>query len=377
MDIKKTVKLTALLAGVIMAASLAMTACDGGETCKEHVDADGDGVCDVCHATVSTESNSSSESASETESGTAEAKKVAVAMTVRAQDGAPVPGAVMRIALLDEWYDEDTSWDPISVTTDENGAVSVDLTEGTYRLTYETLPENFLAGTVVLTVEDGMEPVALEVTDNTPDGSEDRPFFLGEGSMTVAFPENTAYHFTLFAGDRRSLVLENLPTDANNTVEVTVNGVTYTPDENGLLIVKIEGEDVEEQVRLTVTNQGGARDLTLTTRSELGSMNNPIVIETLTETAEDITVTVPAGMIMYYAWTADKDGTLKVTSADTANNISLHNKTTGQSTSFSDGTAEVSLDVKAGDVVLLHVAVKLTTEDDAQLTFAVALDAAA
>lgn len=363
---KKTTKLTALLMGLLMAASVAMTACDGGgDACKEHSDANGDGVCDVCKATISSESDKVSESDSSSESESETEKTVTVSLTVKEQDGTPVPGIVMRIVLLDEWYDEDVDWEPVSITSDDNGAASVALAEGVYRLSYEILPENYIGGTVMLNVKEGMEPVALEVTNNTPDGTEEHPFFLSDGSLTMTFPSQTSYAFSLFIGDRRSVVIDNA------SVEVTMNGVTYQPDENGRVTVKIEGTDPEAQLIFTVTNKGDEQSVTLVSSSELGSMHNPIVIETINETAQEITATVPAGMIMYYSWTADKDVTLKVTSQDTTNNICIQNKTTGQTTAASDGTSEISLNVKAGDVIVLQVSVKLVTETTTELVFAV------
>ncbi len=358
---KRTTKLTALLLGVLMAASVAMTACDGSkESCKEHTDANGDGKCDVCDAAVT-----ESESESPTESESTPEETIAVSLTVKEQNGTPVSGAVMRIVRLDEWYDVDSEWEPMIVTADENGAATVALAEGLYRLSYDSLPENFLGATATLTVTTDMEPVALEVTNNTPDGSEEHPFFLGDESITMDFPANTSYVFTLFAGDRRSVTVENA------SAEIVMNGVTYSPDANGRVTVRIDGKNPEEHVRVTVLNKGDAQELTVLVSSELGSMDNPIVIPSITGEATEMVATIPSGVIMYYTWTADKDCTLKVTSQDTANNISLHNKTDAKSTAATDGAAEVSLDVKAGDVVFLHVAVKLATENSTELVFSV------
>ena len=367
---KKNIKLTALLLGLLMVASAAMTACDSGKkACTEHTDANGDGVCDVCEAIVETESETASESVSESESDAPAAVTVTVSLSVKDQKGNAVSDAVMRILLLDEFGDQDSEWEPMIVTTDANGEVTVELAEGLYRLTYDALRENFLGAPAVLTVKEGMEPVTLEVTDNTPDGSDEHPFFLGKEGMTIAdFPADSTYCFTLFAGDRRSVIIDNA------LVEVIMNDVTYTPDENGRITVEITGSNPEEHVYFTVRNNGEAQKVTVKIISEVGSMDNPIVIDAITAEAKDIVATIPAGVIMYYTWTADKDGTLKVTSQDETNNISLHNLTTGMSSSPSNGAAEVTLAVNAGDKIVLHVAMELTTGDIAEILFAVAVE---
>ncbi len=317
-------KLIALAA--LMVTILAMSACgsDGTETDTE----------------ADTGSDTISETVSESQSETETAADVAVTFSVKDQKGTVIAGAVLTVV-------DTTGATKASLTTDETGTAATTLTEGTYTVSFETLPEYHLAGNREITISTGMEPLVLEVTNNTPDGSADHPFFINEDVTTVTFEANTTYYFTMFGGDRRSLVLENAD------VELTVDGITHTPDETGRIQVPLTVKNQQSHITYSIKSTK-AQDVVITIASEPGSMDNPIPATI----GAPVVSEVPKDTIMYYSFTAISTGTLTLTTTDTINNISMTNQNTSQTTNFSGGAVEPqTLAVNEGDIVIIAVSV--------------------
>ena len=271
------------------------------------------------------------------------AAKVVVTLTVKDQDGNPMAEAVLTILPASEEGESAT------LTADNEGTVTVTLPEGEYTVRFDVLPEYVLGIDTKITVKAGMEPVALEVMDNTPNGSEERPFVINEDSLTVTVPAGETYHFTLFGGYNRTLHV----TDAG--AEILFRDQTYAPDENGSIAVRIVTDSPRDHAYVALTNKSGdTREITLTLVSDPGAMDNPIVIETL---GEAITANVPQDGMVYYRWTATAAGKLTVTSADAINNISLNNLANSKVTDFTNGAESVTLEVAEGDTVTVVVSV--------------------
>lgn len=273
----------------------------------------------------------------------APAAKVEITLTVKDQDGNAMPEAVLTILPASEEGESAT------LTADNEGTVTVTLPEGEYTVRFDVLPEYVLGIDTKITVKAGMEPVALEVIDNTPNGSEERPFVINEDSLTVTVPAGVTYHFTLFGGYNRTLHV----TDAG--AEILFRDQTYAPDENGSIAVRIVTDSPRDHAYVALTNKSGdTREITLTLVSDPGAMDNPIVIETL---GEAITANVPQDGMVYYRWTATAAGKLTVTSADPINNISLNNLANSKVTDFTNGAESVSLEVAEGDTITIVVSV--------------------
>ena len=345
---KQTRKLTALFLGVLMATTVAMTACDSE---PDNTPSETTG------AVVDTVPETKPETEPETE---APATTVSVSLTVKEEDGTPVPAAVLRILSAD-----DDEAEPTVATTDNAGVANVTLAVGAYTVTFDTLPEMFVGGTTALTVEEGMEPVTIEVINNTPDGSEEHPFFISEDSNSAVIPAGASHYFTMFSGDRRSIVVDN----AN--IEITMNGVIYKPDETtGRVTVRISSDNPQEHAKFVITNTSTAdQTLTIAIASDLGSLDNPIVVTAL----DEITASVPKGLTVYYQWTATETGTLQVTSETPSNDISLHNKTGGQSSSSTAGGKSTSVAVKAGDVIAINVAANTSANQITEVIFTLSM----
>ena len=94
--------------------------------------------------------------------------------------------------------------------------------------------------------------------------------------------------------------------------------------------------------------------MTVSLMSDPGTMDNPMIIEVL---GEAITAQVPQEGMVYYKWTATASGTLKVSSSDSINNISLNNITTSRVSDFTEGKEFETLAVSEGDIVTVVVSV--------------------
>ena len=296
-----------------------------------------------------TPADTSEDTTAAVEEGTTEAPteapaaKVEVTLTVKDQDGNAMPEAVLTILPASEEGESAT------LTADNEGTVTVTLPEGEYTVRFDVLPEYVLGIDTKITVKAGMEPVALEVIDNTPNGSEERPFVINEDSLTVTVPAGETYHFTLFGGYNRTLHV----TDVG--AEILFRDQTYAPDENGSIAVRIVTDSPRDHAYVALTNKSGdTREITLTLVSDPGAMDNPIVIETL---GEAITANVPQDGMVYYRWTATAAGKLTVTSADPINNISLNNLANSKVTDFTNGAESVTLEVAEGDTITIVVSV--------------------
>ena len=301
-------------------------------------------ACDKNTPSDTTEDTTAAGEEATTEAPTeAPAAKVEVTLTVKDQDGNPMAEAVLTILPASE------DGESATLTADNEGTVTVTLPEGEYSVRFDVLPEYVLGIDTKITVKAGMEPVILEVTDNTPNGSEERPFVINEDSLTVTVPAGETYHFTLFGGYNRTLHV----TDAG--AEILFRDQTYAPDENGSIAVRIVTDSPRDHAYVALTNKSGdSREITLTLVSDPGAMDNPIVIETL---GEAITANVPQDGMVYYRWTATAAGKLTVTSADPINNISLNNLANSKVTDFTNGAESVTLEVAEGDTITIVVSV--------------------
>lgn len=269
--------------------------------------------------------------------------KVDVTLVIQDQDGNLIPEAVITILPSGETAESAT------LTADGEGKVEVSLPVGEYTVRFDVLPEYVLGIDTPLAITEGMEPVVLSVTDNTPNGSEDRPFVITDDSSTVNIPAGVTYHFTLFGGNNRTLTVENV------NAEITYKEVVYTPDESGKIEVRMSTDNPRDPSFFALTNQGDeACDMTVMLLSDPGAMDNPIQIENLNET---IQANVPQEGMVYYKWTATATGTLTVTSTDPINNISLNNLTTSQVSNFTEGKESETLNVTEGDVITIVVSV--------------------
>jgi hypothetical protein len=336
MSLRKIISLLLCLA-LAMGVTLLSVSCgkDGGDgtdndssdddtnntECTVHKDLNKDDKCDVCDAPYS--------------------DKVKITVKILNESGDGVSGATVRaIAASGE----------LSLgTTGADGCIIAELKPATYTICIEDLPEYWYITNNYHEFEITATTSSLVFTaiNNTPDGSADKPFYAGEGVENALMPAGAA-HLYFATGSSRYVIINN----AN--VKLTYNGEDYTADESGVIKVLLTApESIYERIYFTVTNTLETETtVSITFESLPGSYDNPYAAEL--DTVTEATV-AKEGMV-YYKWTAAFGGTLRVSSEDTNNMITL--RCGAIVTEASDGGAYVELTVNDGDTVIIEIASK-------------------
>lgn len=270
--------------------------------------------------------------------------KLTYTITVSDQDGEAVVGA--ELALLQEETQVSTG------TTDDNGQITGTVNAGEYTLQYVELPYGYLASEfTTVSISEGNTSIILTVENNNPNGTEQRPFFIGvdEYDIDLSAGETVYYHIRAIG---KTLIVEN----AN--VEIVYKGQTYAPESGKIEILftvdQVSGAPQTQTQTFGVVNKSSeSQSLTLKWLSPLGSMENPIVMNT----GDGQTAVITGTDIVYYKWTATQNGTFTVSSTNTKNNISLLNLRSMLQTEPTEGAQSVSITVVQGDEVRIAVSV--------------------
>ncbi len=339
----KRKRISALLLCVLVATSVALAACqqepEPTEPCTAHTDANKDGKCDRCGTRTGIV---------ETTAPKVEKQEVEVNVSLHNQYGDPMANAVL-IFISSE------SGKSVDVPVGADGSCKVTLPEGEYTISVDHLPENHTCGDTPLTVAPNMEHIRLEAQDNTPNGTEERPFIINSELTEVEFNAKETFTFQVRLGVGRAVIIENA------MAELEYNEVIYIPDENGIIELRVDPDDsgatgdTRGQISFTVTNTADeGQTIALNLVADPGMIENPYELElgktTIAQVKKEQTV--------YYSWTATADGTVTVFSDTAINSIVLSNNTTSKVSDMSEGKPSVSLeDVKKGDVILVAVSV--------------------
>ncbi len=334
-------KFMIMLLCVLVATSVALAACqpeapEESTGCAAHSDVNNDGLCDNCGIKVGFTNNT-----------TAPAGNVPVSFSVFNDEQMPMTGATVTIT---DRYTQEV----FTATVGADGTVTVELPESDYSVGLEDLPEYHVAGFKTLEVMPDMDTVALNVVNNTPNGSAERPFFIGSDVVTQEFAADSSLYFTMRFDWGRALIIDN------PNVEVTVHGETFTADANGRVEVRVDVDDDQAQEHMTViiANKGETQTLNMQPVSDPGTLENPFALEL----GKDTTAQVVDGNALTYAWTATADGVVTVSSDTDISSLKLNNLTNSTSTAFTNdvsaGTGpSASLEVKAGDQITVEVTV--------------------
>lgn len=332
---------------IISAVALLLASCNAS-ACTSHKDENGDGKCDICSEpyevkTDCTEHTDNNEDGicdvCEKETSPA-AVKIEHTFSVIDQDGNFVPNAEFTVYF---GYDEAASG-----KTDENGNFSLSLAEGSYTLSFTSLPDGYSEYQMSYPVSVSASETKTEIlVENTiPDGSEQRPFpVLLDGSPLVLAPDSSFY-YSIGGGER---ILKITASD----IEIIYKGVTYTPDENGKIELKLVPESHFTPTVLKIVNKADSeKALSLEFESIPGSPERPF--EALLDTT--YTASVEKEKTVYYGYIATRSGFLQVVSYTSHNTIMLYNKTTMEVSPYTDGKVSQYVYVNAGDEVSIAVA---------------------
>lgn len=252
--------------------------------------------------------------------------------------------------------------DETTVITNAQGTASATVESGDYIVECKSglpmyhEPDDYSKSVTV----NGDTTVTFFVSDNTPDGTQAKPYYLTldeNGQMEITLPANATYYYIAYARSvrGRELVVES------EALEITFNDKSYTA-QSGTVRAPI-GVNVTSTfgtVNFSLKNLS-AEDVTLTLKMEspLGSHDNPIQITLDTATA----VTVSGTEVVYYQWTATGNGKFRITADSDNNSMSMQNKTTGQASDVTtDGALTCEIDVNAGDVIEIRLSVSMGEE---------------
>ncbi len=291
-----------------------------GEPCN-HFDLTGDGKCDACGEEYE-------EPFSEFE----------LTVTAKDEEGNVLPD--VAVIVYDSGYMID------SAQADKDGRAVFTLPIGSYMITLSDLPEYWTAGMKNVEGDEKQVSVSVIATDNTPDGSLLKPFFVGDEAQEFTVPALTSHNFFI-KGMNRTLKVYG------EGFKVYCEDKEYTEIEDGVMSVFIVGtDDPYSNTPFSVENLTDA-PITVTVHFESapGSRANPIKAELDTPYSPDIA----KESSVYYSYTAEASGVLTVSSDDVKNNMMLYNLTSLNVTEFTNGSSSVSIEVDAGDVVLVTV----------------------
>lgn len=340
---KQFLKIGSLLVAICLLGIL--VACQTNEPCITHIDADEDGICDVCG-----------------EEFTVEIPKVTVTFTMEDQEETPIEGAEISL-----WNTAEPDAEVATATGTSNaqGLITVTIAEGEYKVQVDVMPNGYLcAGTTVsVSAEENTFPLDAQCT--IPNGTEERPYPITDTKLELTFPAGETYYFSILGSDQ-ILKIENAD------VELCYKENVYTPDENGVIeiLTVAEGASREREVFSIVNKADADNFVSISYEPRPGTVNNPYAIEALESSimVEDI----PNGQSVYYAWTATQSGVLMVTSPEVHNMIMLYNTTTMAVSSYTNGAESVSVNVNAGDEISVIVS-SISSEETSDVSFVLSM----
>ena len=260
-------------------------------------------------------------------------------ITVKDQDGNGVANS--KITILDK--DEKTVTE---TTTDQNGQAIVKLTIDTYFVDIAELPEGYLdvVGKVSLTTEENI----LEVRNNIPNGTMDRPYHV-EVTNDIVLAGNETVYYVVYGGGR-TLLVENA-----QGIKLTYGSEEpLVADENGKIEYKMPPiEDVNDRQRIIKIENTTENEISFVLQvvSEKGSIDNPydIVLD------ENTKITVEKEKTVYYSYKSQKDGMIVVYSETENNNIYIYNLTTYTTSSYTNGSLCEYVYANEGDEIMVYV----------------------
>ena len=311
----------------------------------DHVDADEDYACDLCGELVG-------------EPPVEEVKVSDFTINIKDEDGAPVAGVVVMI------FDGDGKM-VVNSKTSADGSYKGSLEVGSYYTSFdiESIEGYIYIPATTITVKESGNVFNYVTIDNTPDGTAERPFFLGEDSNPVIIPASTTYYFTI-KGEIRTMSI------AGAALKVVYGGETYLP-EDGTVSLKVSGpEDPNDPPTLFTVENTSSDDIetSITFLADPGTRSNPyeIVKGESTETAP-----LYSESVVYYKWVADADCTVTVVSSTEGNRITLTNLETLSTSDTSSGAVGGSVtlaNVHAGQEILVTVSVNTESPVSVELT---------
>ncbi len=336
-----------LIMFLILALTLTLFACV--EEC-EHVDLDDNNLCDKCEAHFS-----------DGDEPLPEATKYSVVLTVLLDNGEPLSGVEVYLT-----RGEVTT----SFVTNSEGKAEGKLEAGLYSVgyNYETLPEYCTTDLYGVKVEESENAFTVTVTDNSPDGSAEKPFFVSENETEITLAAGQEIYYLIRVSSIRHINVYN------SAAVIGYKGESYeATDGVASLVINPDGTDVTSTVFSVKNNSSETITATLEVNAPLGSYENPIDLE-----ENGATVTVNCDTFVYYCWTATADGMLTLTSDSERNNIFIRRVLENDVPvdRYTGGELSVSMEVAAGDIITIGVSATEAANEayDVEISFSLAIE---
>lgn len=313
------------------------------EPCKEHIDLNGNRVCDVCNELILDLP-----------------KNVTVSFTVKDQDGAIVPGVEVTFTSI-----ADAS-NTVTATGGQDGKLTATLKEGDYRVSYDYDVDAigyYLADTTSIKIEDGTNELTLNLINNNPNGTEERPYALYVGDNNITLPANTSYYYVV------NHAINLIADISGDGIKVTYRDNEYTTSD-GAVSFSLLGEDTNSAEVLLIENITDTEATASVIISPIpGSIGNPFVIEADGDvTADNLT----KGDSIFYTYTATAAGEFTITVTSENSYVAMINSRNSVATNTNDSdTNVITLTVKEGDEIIIDCAV--TKDSTTAVTFTVEL----
>ena len=318
--------------------------------CTEHKDEDENGICDVCKEITVVIPAAPTE--------------VTVEFTVKDHEGEIVPG--VTVTFTEKGKNDAT---PISATGDAAGKFTAKLIPATYKLTCDYNSDEigyYFLDTTELKVEATTTALDVVLVNNNPNGTEARPFPLSVGDNEVTLPAGEAYYFVVY---RAVNLIANIESAG---IKVTYRGAEYLPDADNKMSFSFLGTDTNSVENLKIENVTDAEiSFSVNVNSKLGTLGNPFVIESLG--AEISKSGITSDDIIYFTYTATDTIKLVLTvTSDSTYATMLCNSV--QVTTIGEGSNVISMEVNAGDVVVIDLATSI--EENATISFILEIEIA-
>lgn len=223
------------------------------------------------------------------------------------------------------------------VYSDANGVATITLDPDDYHVKIN--PGVYAADPAEYEFPEGSTTLDVTVY-KLPDGSENEPIPVEDDITQVRLKANAKLYYMILMPSYKTVTIEN------EKAVIEYNGNTYTA-RDGKVEVNL---DAGRMATIAVSASDGKLtvfDMKITVKE--GTPQNPAVLTSL----ESITVSVPENDSVHYKWIATASGTLTVSCTNNVNNITLNNNTAAIYGDPSDGAASVSINVNAGDEILL------------------------
>lgn len=293
----------------------ALASCGG---CDSHVDENGDSVCDKCEEYIT----------------------VKVKFNVKYDNGKAFSEAKLLL---------ERGGKTIEIAIDANGNGSADVPVGLY---YVSFDGPYMTDVEGVKIDLQTSEINLTVIDNTPDGSEEKPFFISETENQVTLAPGQEIFYRCHASSAKYIRVNN------DYIIINYDGDIYQ-SENGcveVLLKAVSGDFAEFSLQ---NNAKKEITTTLYFEAPLGSAENPIDLS-----MNSIIQIVSSDCTTYYSWTAYKDGMLTINSDIEGVEVSLTKILDGDIPlkSETDENGVVSMEVLTGDVIKIEVSIKLVNE---------------